>query len=54
MKVEKSTATTTPTSQRKPGLLKDRVTRALTKPDQDKPAKSGPSKVARKASSGAA
>lgn len=45
-KLEKSTATTTLTAQRQPGLLKDRVTRALTKPGQDKPAKSKATKAA--------
>lgn len=54
-KVEKSTATTTQTAQRKPGLLKDRVTRTLTKPGQDKPAKAAAAKAAAgKSASGAA
>jgi hypothetical protein len=45
-KLEKSTATTALTAQRQPGLLKDRVTRALTKPGQEKPAKSKATKAA--------
>jgi hypothetical protein len=51
---EKSTETTTQTAQRKPGLLKDRVTRVLTKPGQDKPAKAAAAKAATKSASGTA